>query len=166
MWPDERTRQQLNDATRDAVDGTDGKPVSAANLHITLAFLHFVETDRLECIQAAASRVECEPFDLDIREIGHFKRAKILWAGPTTAPRPLVTLVGDLWRELKPCGFTAETRPFNAHVTLARKIRRMPHEAGMRPVSWRVGSIALVESVTKPSGARYAVLDTWALNDS
>ncbi len=163
LWPDETTRANLVEATRAVINDCEGKAVPAANLHITLAFLHFVEITRLQCIRAAAERLTIPPFELIVDEIGRYKRAKILWSGPTAAPDPLQSLVTTLWRELEPCGFTPEVRLFTPHVTLLRKLRRSPRELSMTPVSWRVSSLALVESMTKPSGARYTVLQTWPL---
>ncbi|MDR2244802.1 MAG: hypothetical protein LBE15_05280 [Burkholderiales bacterium] len=44
-----------------------------------------------------------------------------MWAGPKETPAALIALVEDIHALLQPCGFTPETRPFRAHITLRRK---------------------------------------------
>ncbi|MDE2450298.1 MAG: hypothetical protein KGO22_15090, partial [Gammaproteobacteria bacterium] len=39
LWPDEQMREALVQATRKAARASGGRPVPAANLHVTLAFL-------------------------------------------------------------------------------------------------------------------------------
>ncbi|MEK7734146.1 MAG: hypothetical protein AAB329_01730, partial [Pseudomonadota bacterium] len=76
------------------------------------------------------------------------------------------------------CGLEPETRPFKAHLTLARNVRRysgigrggrvaarMRHERvdDVAPVEWPVTALMLVSSETRPHGARYTILREWPL---
>ena len=47
---------------------------------------------------------------------------------------------------------------------IPRQVRKPARGLGMRPVHWPVGEISLVQSVTDPAGARYEVLERWALD--
>ena len=49
---------------------------------------------------------------------------------------------------------------------VARKVREPAPGLGMRPVRWPVGEVSLVQSVTDPAGARYEVLERWALDSA
>ena len=54
-----------------------------------------------------------------------------------------------------------EDKPFQPHVTLARKVRRARDGALQPPLFWRADRFTLVRSVTEPSGSRYEPLRWW-----
>jgi 2'-5' RNA ligase len=56
-------------------------------------------------------------------------------------------------------GLERDTKPFRAHLTLARKVRRLPAVGAPQPVSWTVADFVLAESETDPAGPRYDVLE-------
>ena len=58
-------------------------------------------------------------------------------------------------------GFALDTRPFAAHVTLARKISRDVPHASMPPTVWRADEYVLVHSET--GTGRYSVMEAWPL---
>jgi 2'-5' RNA ligase len=163
LWPDEATRQALAHATHKAVRGSGGRPVPVANLHATVAFLGNVGDNLVPAIEAAASKVHGIGFELTFDAIDFWPRPQVLVAVATETPAEAASLAAALWAAVTPLGIQPDIRPFRAHVTLARKVRK-PHDGlGMRPVHWVVPNLALVESRTDPEGARYAVLRSWRL---
>jgi 2'-5' RNA ligase len=138
--------------------------VPAENLHITLAFAGPVTAPVRDCLAATAGEIRCAPFELEIDHVGHWPRPRVLWAGPTHTPAGLWSLVEALNLAFETCGLQRETRPFQAHVTLARKVGRAPPLAVMAPVAWSISEFCLVESVTDARGASYRRLVTWKLD--
>jgi RNA 2',3'-cyclic 3'-phosphodiesterase len=65
--------------------------------------------------------------------------------------------------ELVAIGFSLDSKPFRAHVTLARKVKRADGELDMQPALWSFRDFALVESRTEPQGAVYRVLEHFTL---
>jgi 2'-5' RNA ligase len=163
LWPDAATRQALAKAARELL-GRRIKQVPAENLHITLAFAGPVTAPVRDCLETAAAGICTSPFELQIDHVGHWPRPRILWAGPTHTPPALWALVEALNQAFESCGLQRETRPFQAHVTLARKVGGAPSLAGMAPVAWSIGDFSLVESVTDARGASYRRLVTWKLD--
>ncbi|HYQ72291.1 MAG TPA: RNA 2',3'-cyclic phosphodiesterase [Gammaproteobacteria bacterium] len=164
LWPDAAVRQALAMASRELL-GRRIRQVPAENLHLTLAFAGSVTAPVRACLEAAAGAVRAAPFELTVDHVGHWPRPRVLWAGPTHTPGNLWSLVEALNRAFDACGLQRETRPFQAHVTLARKIVRPPPLAALVPVTWSIGDFSLVESVTDARGARYRRLVTWTLED-
>jgi 2'-5' RNA ligase len=79
-------------------------------------------------------------------------------------PAALPQLVAQLQQGLIACGYPPEERPFQAHITLLRKIRRPPEVEQLdSPLSWPVSEFVLVESRTLPQGAEYRILRQWPL---
>jgi 2'-5' RNA ligase len=163
FWPDAGTRGELEQACRQAMGASGGRPVSPAKWHATAAFLGSVPESRLPGIRSAAASLPGEPFELVFDGIEYWARPQVLVAVCGRQPAAAAALARRLWTRLAPLGLTADSRPLKAHVTLARKVRKPPGGLSMRPVRWPVREIALVQSITDPTGARYEVLERWPL---
>ena len=164
LWPDEGTRARIVGRTADYVRSAGGRPTARENLHVTVAFLGRIAESGLEGVSEAAGRVTGQPFELALARVDHWKRSRILSLRPIETPAVLVALVADLWQALSACAFERETRPFRAHITLARDARAPRGLAPeIEPLVWRVHELSLIESVTAPEGARYERLRSWPL---
>lgn len=163
LWPNEALQARLYRLGGELLGDGRGRQLRQENLHITLAFLGNVDAGRLVCLEREAA-IQAPSFTLTIDRAGYWPRSGILWAAGTP-PVELIELVGGLNRALTACGFQPETRPFHAHVTLARnaRLRGRLREQPVQPLEWRVNEFALVESEMLPEGARYKLLRTWAL---
>ena len=162
LWPEAAVRTRLDQAGA-ALLGKRVKRVPAANLHLTLAFAGAVTATVRQCLQAAAVDIRCPAFELSIGHIGHWSRPRIYWAGPVHSPPPLWSLAGMLQTALGDCGLQTETRPYQPHITLARKIQRAPDIQHIAPIDWSIRHFSLVESVTGPRAASYRLLGSWEL---
>lgn len=161
-WPEPRIRERI--AALIPVRGRDaGSPVAFGNIHLTLVFLGSVGPDQHHCLENMAAEIRGEAFVLSLDELGYWKRSRILWLGSSRTPRALLDLVAALHAGIRRCGFVPETRPYAAHVTLARKTRRRPRQGTVDCVQWPVKKFVLVESTTSAAGPRYEVLQCWSL---
>jgi 2'-5' RNA ligase len=165
LWPDERTREQLAALARE-LPAADGRASHPQDLHVTLAFLGVVSPARLDCVLAAADAVRGAPFWLQVDRVGFWPRPRILWCGPDAHPPALLGLVDALRRELKACGFVPERRPFQAHLTLARKARKTAGFGLERAVSWPVSDFVLAGSRPGDPAPRYRVIGRWPLESA
>ncbi len=64
-----------------------GRPVVAANLHLTLAFLGEVSAETSQHLQTLASRIVQPGFDLDLDDAGHWPRPG--WFGSAVSVLPV-----------------------------------------------------------------------------
>ena len=131
------------------------------------------------------------PFEFEFQRLEHWKPPQVLCAvptvtaqtqdatekdatalratGPVAAPGPgpsrvaALALAEALRDELVSAGFSPDLKPFRAHVTLARKVKRASRELDMQTALWSFKDFALVESRTEPQGAVYRVLERFAL---
>lgn len=146
--------------------------VPPENVHLTLQFLGAVPEERVGAVEAAVrgAAAAARPLALELRGAGGFpnaRRPRVLWAGLSGELGALEGLVAELGRRLAPLGFTPESRPFSAHLTLgrAREGRGAPglagalvHAAEAGGAPWRVAEVALFESHLSPRGPRYEVI--------
>lgn len=137
--------------------------MDAGNLHITLAFVGAVTADTRACLEQAAASVRGEAFELVLERIGTWPGPGILWLAPDRCPPALQRLALDLQQALQPCGYVPEQRPYQPHVTLARKLKGVVPATIISPLHWPVRDFVLVDSVTGPAGPRYQVLARWRL---
>ncbi len=160
LWPPSTVRAELEQVGR-VVAGKKDRAVAGANLHLTLAFLGSVDQASRQCMERAADTVRGEPFTLEFSQVGHWPRPQILWFGPKETPPQLEQLVKDLVSVLQQCGYQAEQRRYQAHVTLARKASRPAKVTSIKSIRWNVDRFCLVESVTAREGPIYRVLRYW-----
>lgn len=138
-------------------------------LHLTLAFVGDVAPDRLGELRNIAGAIRQPPFNLLLDRPQCLARRKILWIAASVVPAGLQQLALELAGRLKAADFRTEARPFAAHVTLLRQarceqMRDMPPAAPA--IAWPVRDFVLAESVLRPEGARYRILQRWPLDQT
>ena len=164
LWPDDEVRAALSQSATGLL-GKQIPRVPDANLHLTLAFAGAVTAAVRECLQAAAADIRSPAFQLRIDTAGHWPRPRIFWVGPSATPPALLSLASSLRTALADCGLQTETRPYQPHITLSRKITRAPLDPRHDPVDWSIRHFCLLESVIGPRAASYQILGCWKLED-
>lgn len=164
LWPGDSVRNEINRVFKSAPQANlPGRHLNKNNLHLTLHFLGNVSLQQFDCVQRIAETITSKSFELRLDHFGSFTKARVLWTGPSVITEELSGLQYELGEVLKECEFTPEKRPFNPHVTLARKIKcteqLLPHE----PVIWSVNQFALVESISVEGGVEYRPLRFYKL---
>ncbi len=154
--------------------------VRPAGIHITLKFFGATAADRVPAIEGALAAVRLHAaFDLATDAVGSFggaRNLRVVWLGvddDTNALAAIASLVEDA---LLPLGFARETRPFAAHLTLARVRDDAPPDdralmhAALRqiaqppPVAFHIDQISLMQSTLGRGGATYTQLATCSLS--
>jgi len=169
-------RDAMVQATREAVRASDGRPIAAGNLHLTLAFLGPVPERRLpELAEAGRRAVETlifaqegtsapgDPLELTFDHLEHWRAARLLCALPSQPPALLAALARELQSLLTGRGFAPDPKPFRPHVTVARNVAGRGPAGKMHPVLWRSGELALVRSRSLTEGALYSVVESYRL---
>jgi 2'-5' RNA ligase len=168
LWPDEAQQRALEHATAKAVRGCGGRPVPASNLHVTLAFLGSVAVGRIPELQRVARDLSAAlashaPISLTFARLVHWKEAQILCALTAPESPSALALTMALQEAAAALGLSPDRKPFQAHVTLARKVVRPGPVARLRPIVWHFDAYALLDSRTESSGPVYSVIDSYPL---
>lgn len=161
LWPDAPTRAAVHRACRQAVRAAGGRPVPPASYHLTLLFLGSVAGAQLPALLAGARQLAPPVVNLCLDRFGYFPAARVFWLGSQTPVPALAGLAARLHQLALDCGLAPDGRPWQAHLTLCRKVSQAPRVPPPRPVRWRTRSFALVASRTAAAGARYEVLETF-----
>lgn len=149
------------------------KWVDPYSIHLTLKFLGNVAGDRIgEITRAMGEAVQgASPFRLEVKDLGVFpnlRRVQVAWVGVSGEVDKLVHLQQRIESSLVPQGFTAESRPFTAHLTLARIRDRASPDERQRfgqliadtkfeaAYTFRVDAINLMRSQLTREGAIYS----------
>ena len=150
-------------ATRLAAQGLDARFEPAEKLHITLAFLGWVDPERVEPIRDALHAIAgtAAPFTLTLDRLGafpHERRPHIVWIGARNTSAPYRELAYNARSAYEPMGFTFEKDPV-AHVTLARVKGGRGHlpMLELTPMHLRVTRITLFESVPDGGTTHYEI---------
>jgi RNA 2',3'-cyclic 3'-phosphodiesterase len=169
LWPTHEQREQLANATRDALSQIGGRPVPLENHHLTLAFLGSVAEERLDELRAIATQVAAIPIagalpiEVVLDRLEHWRKANLIAATASAPPPPAAALAATLQEALTGARFTPDLKPFRPHVTLVRKVSRASRDLCMTSTRWTFDAMTLVRSRTAPTGSLYSVLDSWAL---
>lgn len=127
--------------------------------------------------QRAAREGEDAParrLEIAFDHLEHWRAAQLLCAMPANPPTPVVALARRLRDGLSASGFAPDlksswsvgvdlAKPFRPHVTLARKVHRLPCAMEIAPVAWSFADFVLVDSKTLPEGSIYTVLERFPL---
>lgn len=163
LLPPPAAQRALGDLARESARRAHGRPVPAANMHVTLAFVGAWPLARLPALLDAAVAVRGEPLHIVLDEFGAFRRAGIAWIGTSTPPAALMQLAQSLADALAPAGVVLDGQPFRPHITLARHCRG-PYPHGVAgPLSFVADRFSLMQSQAGSEGARYKALAAWPL---
>lgn len=168
---DKRIRSRCADvAARLAAQGLDGRFEPAEKLHITLAFLGWVDPQQIEGIRDAmhAAASAAPPFTLTLDTVGafpHERRPKVVWIGSRDQGALYRRLAYGARTAFEPLGFSFD-KDAVAHVTIARVKGGHAHlpMLELRPMHVHVTHIALFESLPAGPTTRYEVRDRAPLN--
>jgi len=165
VWPDAAARNALAKLANAVAAETGGRAPAIQNLHLTLAFVGDVAIDRIEALRVAglAATEGVPAFNLSLDRVGAFRGAGIAWAGAAVTPPALLALARRLNDALAAAGFPTDPRPFQLHVTLARRCRRPPAATMCAPIAWAATGITLNASELAPGGSRYREIAGWPL---
>ena len=146
--------------------------VRVDGLHLTLRFLGPTPTTMLDALQAGADALarSAAPFEVRLSGGGAFPslaRPRSLWLGVREGAEPLAALADGLTAAAADCGLFLDTRPFAAHLTIARTdgVRLAPAAAHALEaaaddldVRFAVDRIVLFRSILGGGPARYEAL--------
>lgn len=143
--------------------------VRRENLHLTLKFLGYCDSSRVEEIDQKIREAAEEKglFSFVLSGLGAFpslKKARVLWVGVGEGAEQFIELAKNVDTSLEKLSFERENRLFHPHITLARlKIPSLLDEARLINLSdlipqnqLKAGSITLFQSKLTPAGAKYS----------
>lgn len=142
-----------------------GRPVTAANLHLTLAFLGDVSAEKQRALAAMAGRIVQPGFTLQLDDAGQWLRSRVVWLGTRQPPRGLLQLASMLRAQAARSGCYQSPQPFHPHITLLRDAGRA---VAIPPPGFHwtlpVNTFALCESQFSQGRTRYTTLQRWTLD--
>lgn len=141
-----------------------GRPVAAANLHLTLAFLGDISSEKQRALEGLAGRIHQPGFTLHLDDAGQWLRSRVIWLGSRQPPRGLLQLAAMLRAQASRSGCYQSPQPFHPHITLLRDANRA---VTIPPPgfhwSFPVNAFALYESQFIQGRTRYTPLNRWTL---
>lgn len=143
-----------------------GRPVAAANLHLTLAFLGDVSPEKQRALCAMAGRIRQPGFTLTLDDAGQWLRSRVVWLGTRQPPRGLLQLANMLRAQAARSGCYQSPQPFHPHITLLRDTaNRVAIPAPGFRWSIPVTEFALYQSDFSRGRTRYTALARWTLDE-
>jgi RNA 2',3'-cyclic 3'-phosphodiesterase len=146
--------------------------VPPENMHLTVRFIGHVDDGRVPpIIETLAQALDVPAFDVELGGCGVFPPGgppRVLWIGLTQGLPNLAAMHDAFDRRLARFGFEPETRPFSAHLTLARvkdapkgaaaAVRQAVRAVPPRAIRFNVSRATIFQSRTSPKGSRYTPL--------
>ncbi|XOV90445.1 MAG: RNA 2',3'-cyclic phosphodiesterase [Pseudomonadota bacterium] len=139
-------------------------PVSAANFHITLAFLGEIKERQLDALCGATDELAQQSVTVSLDQLGYWSKPGILWIGPSTSPQTLTELARSLRQAGRRVHAPAKQSPFQPHLTLARRCQTPPPVSAVAPsFNLSFEHFVLFVSERSRSGLRYTRVAEWPL---
>ena len=159
LWPNNETRGRI-DKFNQIIKPEGLKKVQRDNLHITLVFLGNVGTESEAILRQSVESISIQPFVLQFDQLNFWQKPRILCLATQQYDPQLLILVNALKKVAEQCGIKTEKRPYQPHITLARKARTLI-EIETPFIEWQAHSFCLVESFNTANGVHYQVLQNW-----
>jgi len=157
--------------------GADVKWVEPGNIHLTLKFLGEVEQTKIKIISQQLTELigKFSAFEIVLGKLGAFPtllNPRVIWIGISKNEDKINNIQKEVEEILQPLGFEKEARSFHSHLTLGRvrskkniqkftgKLESFPLPQ-FKPV--KIDKIILFQSILKPGGAEYTVIDKFGL---
>jgi 2'-5' RNA ligase len=144
-----------------------GQPLVAPQLHATLCFIGSIDDEKLAALRDTVSRVRARHVQLELDALEYWETPEILCATALESPsaRDLSVALADA---VSAAGCAPDRKPFRAHVTLARKVRRsvarnFEWPRPLASMSVQRDEFVLMESRRGDAGSTYSVVDSWRL---
>jgi len=161
LWPSDATRKSVGQFSQ-TIKTRDLKIVKADNLHVTLVFLGNVDVQTERVIRQKASSIRAQPFMLNFNQLAFWHKPRVLCLLSQTVDPQLLVLVDALTEVAEQCTIKIEDRPYQPHITLARKAQALIN-ANVPDIQWYARSFCLVESCSTLEGVQYRVVQQWEL---
>lgn len=143
-----------------------GRPVAAANMHITLAFLGEVSAEKQAALAKLAGRIRQPGFTLHLDDAGQWLRSRVVWLGTRQPPRGMLQLANMLRAQAARSGCYQSPQPFHPHLTLVRNTAHaVPIPAPGFHWEIPVSEFVLYESNFINGRTRYTPLQRWTLSE-
>ncbi|MGH7922041.1 MAG: RNA 2',3'-cyclic phosphodiesterase [Candidatus Dormibacteraceae bacterium] len=144
----------------------------ASNLHLTLRFLGWLESDAAERVGSELATVRHRGFTVTLGGVGRFgsaTRPRVLWLGVEDGLEPLRALAEAVGEACRRAGEPGDERTYNPHLTLCRvrpaaPLPRLPAPPPIPP--WGARSFTLFESRPGRGGSRYLPLRNYPIGAS
>jgi 2'-5' RNA ligase len=168
----------LVDGIREAKADTGVRWVRMDGLHLTLRFLGPTDDERVAGVASAVVNAAeaANPFRIKVSGAGAFPsatRPRAVWLGIGEGAEELEAIARSLQEPLAELGWAPDTRPFRAHLTLARTdgarggpatVRALEAAASGFEVGFTADRLVLFESLTGRGPARYEPVAEAALS--
>ncbi len=138
--------------------------VKKSNLHITLEFLGEVSEHKQQQLIVQAGQIKTEAFELKLSHVGWWRKPGVLWIGAHHIPKQLMHLVESIKQIVEQQDLETDKRPYEPHVTIARKVKQVQLHKQSFDIQWQVNSFVLVVSKSTNSGVEYHVIHEWSFN--
>jgi 2'-5' RNA ligase len=143
----------------------EARRVPVENYHMTLAFAGEASNAQAAALRAVGAALRSPAFEVCFDTYEHWPRSEVVVLAPSRHPPSLEDLHHRLRAEFLRLGIAADSVPFRAHVTIARKVAQAPVIEAMSGSCWRVRAFHLIHSSRSAVGSVYTVVDTWPLLD-
>ena len=173
LMPNSAQQAELAERAAPLVTLLQAQTVPTENLHVTLAFIGAVVAEKLSQLRDIAAGIRAPYATLCFDALEHWEKPQVLCATASDASVSAAAsvLAERLASASAAAGFSSDSKPFRAHLTLARKVLRA--SAGQcewprmltPPLVVHFDRFVLMQSRRGDSGSIYSVVNSWPLDE-
>jgi RNA 2',3'-cyclic 3'-phosphodiesterase len=124
--------------------GLEGSWKAPEYLHITLEFLGELPIESIPVLSDILNKVAAnnEAFELNLDKLGafpSFDKPHTIWTGVDGQVDIMAKLWNDIHTELEKNGFVLQKNPFNPHITLLSRPKKIPESLRTIPIEKKIG---------------------------
>ncbi|MCT7654840.1 RNA 2',3'-cyclic phosphodiesterase [Oceanimonas sp. NS1] len=140
-----------------------GRRIPPEQLHLTLHFLGQCSREQQDSLLHQLDNLPLPGFTLSLDQLGCFRRAGVVWLGPSNPPPALMALADTVELKCRALGLGKPHKAYRPHITLFRhcKTDKLP---AITPIHYRPKALCLYRSTLTDQGPIYHCLQRWPLD--
>ena len=143
-----------------------GRPLPAANLHMTLFFIGSIAQQEADILVSAIDSQTWPSFSLTLGQLSWWQKPKILCLEGTVSDENLNSCVARIRAIAKTVALQDPFTIYTPHITLMRKALALPensHHLLTEPLIINPDAMHLFQSISHESGVKYQIIKSWPL---
>lgn len=160
--PQKALIEQWRDENIDHIPKTNqATQVSAANLHLNLAFLGNLTEEQIESVFKLVENIKFNPIEIEINSVSYWEEKEILWIGAQEQNAQFLRLSNEFKKIGQALNLEMDENTYTPHISLYRNCQPQSLNTPAPDFCFSFDTVVLFQTLTLPHSVDYHIIRHW-----